>query len=175
LTDVDSGAGGVSVTIKEHGGHDATWVVFRGKNDAEVADLIGAATANGFYALVSEATTAFRNMTAANRSLGAQPANAPQQPQQGAGYGQPQQGGYAPQNGAQGYQQPQQGYAPQQPAQGGGGSNRLTPPPGVMAPACPHGTKTLLNGRYGPFWACPAPQSDPGKCKAEKYQGPPIL
>ena len=40
------------------------------------------------------------------------------------------------------------------------------PPVGGEAPTCQHGTKSRIEGQYGPFWACPAPRNEPTKCKA---------
>lgn len=70
--------------------------------------------------------------------------------------------GYAQQNQGQGQNQ-NQGQN-QRPA------GRQPTPPGMVAPNCPHGTKTYVEGQYGPFWGCPGRQNDPSRCKPEKIR-----
>lgn len=145
--------GELVVTMKEHGGYDATWYVVHGQSVAEVADILKAVEATGLAAIVAGAKA---SIGAVNNLAEVFPGIAPVQHP-----------ATTEQQYYQGGQQPQQpAYQPQQqarPAQQG-------PPPGVIAPRCMHGTKNFVaNGAYGPFWGCPAPRNEPSKCKAEKY------
>ena len=168
----------IVVTIKGDGTYESPWVVVHGNTVAEVADQIGAMQASGFFTLVSDAATQAKAEWVAHKGLGTTPVESPvaaaqqyvqpaQQAQQAYQPAPAQQ--YQPQAPQGGYQQ-QQGGAPEGPKPGG----RLAPPQGTVVPACPHGQKDLVNGKYGPFWGCPAQQGDPSKCKIEKYYGAPI-
>lgn len=148
----------VSITFKANQGQDP-WIVFHADSVAEAGNLVQEAYAAGMFGKVRQVSEAFASgqvtttqavATIQQAMPGAQVINQtpPEDPYAGTQASPPQQ--YQPQ---QGYQQSQQ-----QPAQ------QL--PPG-FAPQCPHGTRTYIpNGKYGPFWACPADRNDPGKCKA---------
>lgn len=56
--------------------------------------------------------------------------------------------------------------APQR-SQNNGGFNQAEGDFGPVQ-SCQHGQKSVIEGRYGPFWACPAQRDDPSKCKAQK-------
>jgi hypothetical protein len=166
----------IVATLKAGNAFEDPWVVIHADTLTEAHDLLGAAVATGLMAVVAKASEQFKADYRLGKTVGAQPVQspaaaeqsyyqqqAPQQPQ-----GQPQQQ----------YQQapPQQNQQwQQQPAQQDNGpkpGTRLTVPQGVQIPNCPHGTKSLVAGKFGPFWGCNAQQGDPSKCKAEKYNGP---
>jgi hypothetical protein len=58
------------------------------------------------------------------------------------------------------------------PAAQNNGGGRTSPPPGVTPPNCQHGTKQYVEGKFGPFWGCPAPRDAADKCKPVKYFPP---
>jgi hypothetical protein len=136
-----------SVTLKSHGGHDATWVVIKAESQTELVDLLDGYTKSGVSALIGEAVTALRAEEILGSMLGARPVTHPGQYDQGG------------QNGGQGA------------AQGGGGGQASTPY--GQAPTCPHGTKRFLEKPYKnkpgmwKAWACPAPQGTPDSCSLE--------
>lgn len=142
----------VVVTIKAGTGFDAPWVVFHAANNAEAADLLGAAQATGLFALVAEASKSLQGQFNVGQILGGRPVQAPAAAEQGWNAGPPQQ---APVQ----QQQPQ--------AQNG-------PPPGHNPPSCPHGVKQYITkvGAKGPWhaWGCPAPKNDPSQCGLEFFR-----
>jgi hypothetical protein len=133
-----------SVTLKAHGGHDATWVVIKAESQAELVDQLDGFTKTGISALIGEAVTALRAEEMLGRELGARPVEHPGSYTSGG-----QNGGQAP-------------------AQGGQAST-----PYGQAPTCPHGTKRFLEKPYKnkpgmwKAWACPAPQGTPDACSLE--------
>ncbi|MFD3464839.1 hypothetical protein ACFWWM_00430 [Streptomyces sp. NPDC058682] len=135
----------ISVTMKAHGGHDASWVVVKAESLSELTDILDGYGRSGVSALVGEAVTALRAEEILGAMLGARPVTHP--------------GHYdsAPQSGAQ---SPSQGPAEQSTPYG-------TPP------NCPHGTKRFLEKPYKnkpgnwKAWACPAPQGTPDACSLE--------
>lgn len=146
----------LTVTIKAHGGHDATWLVIKADSVAEMTDLLDGVANSGISAMVGSAVQAFRAEEMLGSMLGARPVDHPGS-YQGGGQAAPQ-GGYN---------------APQGAPQGGG-----SPTPYGDAPTCPHGTKKFLekpykNGKPGTWkaWACPAPQGDPSACQLEFIRG----
>jgi hypothetical protein len=133
-----------SVTLKSHGGHDATWVVVKADSQTELVDLLSGFGQSGVSALIGEAVTALRAEEILGAQLGARPVTHPGQ------YDQPgQNGGQAP-------------------AQGGQAAT-----PYGQAPTCPHGTKRFLEKPYKnkpgmwKAWACPAPQGTADACSLE--------
>lgn len=134
----------ISVTMKAHGGHDASWVVVKAGSLGELTDILDGFSSSGVSALVGGAVTALRAEEMLGAQLGARPVVHPGQFDQGG------------QNGSQ---------APQ------GGSAGQTPY--GNAPTCPHGTKRFLEKPYknkpGTWkaWACPAPQGTPDACSLE--------
>ena len=137
-----------SVTLKAHGGHDATWVVIKADSQAELVDLLDGYTRSGISALIGEAVTALRAEEILGAMLGARPVAHPGQFDQGG------------QNGSQG--------GSQAPSGGNAGQTPYGTPPN-----CPHGTKRFLEKPYknkpGTWkaWACPAPQGTPDACSLE--------
>jgi hypothetical protein len=133
-----------SVTLKSHGGHDATWVVIKADSQTELVDLLDGYTKSGVSALIGEAVTALRAEETLGAILGARPVDHPGQ------YDKP------------AYQAPQ----------GGQGAPPATTPHG-NAPTCPHGTKRFIEKPYrnkpGTWraWSCPAPQGTPDQCSLE--------
>lgn len=133
----------ISVTMKAHGGHDASWVVVKAESLGELTDILDGFSASGVSALVGGAVTALRAEEALGAALGARPVTHP--------------GTYdnAPQN------------TPQ-----GGAAGQASSPYGTP-PTCPHGTKRFLEKPYrnkpGTWkaWACPAPQGTPDACSLE--------
>lgn len=147
MTDLTNGKK-LTVTIKSHGGHDATWVVFTADSLAEMTDLVDGFAQSGLSALLGGAVTALRAEEALGSILGARPVEHP--------------GNYD--------RQPPQGGYQQAPAAPQGGGNAT---PYGNAPSCPHGTKKFLEKPYKnkpgnwKAWACPAPQGDPSACSLE--------
>ncbi|MCG5459600.1 hypothetical protein PSH03_005382 [Micromonospora sp. PSH03] len=129
----------IVVSFKPHTGYDAPLVAVKGKDAATVMDKLGEIEATGLFAKLANMDTAFKAAFNIGATLGGTPTEHPQTAQ--SNY----------------RQQPQQ--QRRQPA---------TPPPGLTAPTCPHGTKNYVEGQYGPFWGCPADRNDPGKCRPEK-------
>jgi hypothetical protein len=133
-----------SVTLKAHGGHDATWVVVKADSLTELVDLLDGYGKSGVSALIGEAVTSLRAEEMLGAQLGARPVVHPGQFYQGG-----QNGGQAP------------AQAPS------------SPTPYGNAPTCPHGTKRFLEKPYknkpGTWkaWACPAPQGTPDACSLE--------
>ncbi|THA41783.1 hypothetical protein [Streptomyces sp. A1547] len=138
----------ISVTMKAHSGHDASWVVVKAESLTELVDVLDGYGRSGVSALIGEAVTALRAEEILGAQLGARPVTHPGQYDN------------APQNGAQGAAQ-----APPAPSAG--------PTPYGNAPTCPHGTKRFLEKPYknkpGTWkaWACPAPQGTPDACSLE--------
>jgi hypothetical protein len=137
-----------TVTLKAHGGHDATWVVIKAGSQTELVDLLSGFSQSGVSALIGESVTALRAEEILGAQLGARPVTHPGQFDQGG------------QNGAQ---------APSQAPSGGNAGQT----PYGNAPTCPHGTKRFLEKPYknkpGTWkaWACPAPQGTPDACSLE--------
>lgn len=147
-------------TLKAGGGYEEPWLTVEADSTAELADKLQAAETTGILALIGRVAGAFRAHSLVGSQLGATPVAPPQAA--------PQYAGQAP---AQQYPQqaptaPQGGY--QAPAQGVPNPNTAQPPPGVVAPACHHGPKRWVNGKYGPFWGCPAPKGAPDQCPIQK-------
>ncbi|MGW6571637.1 hypothetical protein ACWGAN_05600 [Streptomyces sp. NPDC054945] len=138
----------ISVTMKAHSGHDASWVVVKAESLTELVDVLDGYGRSGVSALIGEAVTALRAEEILGAQLGARPVTHPGQYDN------------APHNGAQGAAQ-----APPTPSAG--------PTPYGNAPTCPHGTKRFLEKPYknkpGTWkaWACPAPQGTPDACSLE--------
>ncbi|MFD6970577.1 hypothetical protein [Streptomyces sp. NPDC059949] len=138
----------ISVTMKAHGGHDASWVVVKAESLTELVDILDGYGRSGVSALVGEAVTALRAEEILGAQLGARPVNHPGQYDT------------APQNGAQGAPQAPSGPVADQTPYGN-------------APTCPHGTKRFLEKPYKnkpgnwKAWACPAPQGTPDACSLE--------
>ena len=135
----------IVISFKPHGGYDSPLVAIKGATPAEVADKVAALGAVGLWALIGNADNELKAQWALAKGLDAMPVQHPTTAQQN--YRQ-----NAPQGGNGGGQRPQ----------------AATVPPGLTAPTCPHGTKTYVEGRYGPFWGCPAARDDQTKCKPEK-------
>ncbi|MFB7185229.1 DUF3824 domain-containing protein [Streptomyces sp. NPDC056230] len=144
-----------SVTLKSHGGHDATWVVVKANSITELVDLLDGIAQSGVSALIGNALGALRAEELLGSQLGARPVEHP-----GA------------------YTAPQTTHQAPPPANTGGYSNPpQTAPQGSPygpPPSCPHGTKKFLekpykNGKPGTWkaWACPAPQGDPSACSLQ--------
>ena len=137
----------ISVTMKAHGGHDASWVVVKAESLGELTDILDGFSSSGISALVGGAVTALRSEEALGALLGARPVEHP--------------GNYdrAGQGGSQGGQGAYQAPAAQTP--------HGTPP------TCPHGTKRFIEKPYknkpGTWkaWGCPAPQGTPDACSLE--------
>lgn len=134
-----------SVTLKAHGGHDATWVVVKADSLAELTDQLDGIASSGVSALIGGAVSALRAEEALGSILGARPETHPgQYDNRGRGTGQA------------------------APAPAGQAST-----PYGNAPTCPHGTKRFLEKPYknkpGTWraWACPAPQGTPDACSLE--------
>ncbi|MCB5179541.1 hypothetical protein [Streptomyces antimicrobicus] len=138
----------ISVTMKAHGGHDASWVVVKAESLTELVDILDGYGRSGVSALVGEAVTALRAEETLGAQLGARPVTHPGQYDA------------APQNGAHG--------APQAPSASPAGQTPYGNPP-----TCPHGTKRFLEKPYRnkpgnwKAWACPAPQGTPDACSLE--------
>ncbi|MEV7589699.1 hypothetical protein AB0O42_05435 [Streptomyces sp. NPDC089922] len=138
----------ISVTMKAHPGHDASWVVVKAESLAELVDVLDGYGRSGVSALIGEAVTALRAEEILGAQLGARPVTHP--------------GHFdnAPQGGAHGVSP-----APSGPP--------ATQTPYGHAPTCPHGTKRFLEKPYknkpGTWkaWACPAPQGTPDACSLE--------
>jgi hypothetical protein len=137
-----------TVTMKSHGGHDATWVVVKADSQTELVDLLSGYSQSGVSALIGEAVTALRAEEILGAQLGARPVEHP---------GSYDRGGH---NGAQ---------APSQaPSQAPAGQTPYGTPP-----TCPHGTKRFVEKPYrnkpGTWraWGCPAPQGTPDACGLE--------
>ncbi len=132
------------VTLKAHGGHDATWVVVKANSQAELVDALDGFTKTGISALIGEAVTALRAEEILGAQLGARPVEHP---------------GNYDRGGQSGAQAPAQAPAGQTP--------HGTPP------TCPHGTKKFIEKPYrnkpGTWraWSCPAPQGTPDQCSLE--------
>lgn len=135
----------ISVTMKAHSGHDASWVVVKAESLGELTDILDGYSKCGISALVGEAVTALRAEEILGAMLGARPVIHPGQYDA------------APQNGTQA---PSQAPASQATPYGN-------------PPNCPHGTKRFLERPYknkpGTWkaWACPAPQGTPDACSLE--------
>ncbi|MFC9231067.1 hypothetical protein ACFTZI_19255 [Streptomyces decoyicus] len=135
----------ISVTMKAHGAHDASWVVVKAESLGELTDILDGYTKCGISALVGEAVTALRAEETLGAQLGARPIEHP--------------GNYD--------RNPQAGQAAAPPAQ----APQATPY--GAAPTCPHGQKRFLEKPYknkpGTWraWACPAPQGTPDACSLE--------
>lgn len=133
-----------SVTLKSHGGHDATWVVIKAASQAELVDQLDGFTKTGVSALIGEAVAALRAEEILGAVLGARPVEHP--------------GSYQP--------APQS--APQTPA-----AAPVQATPYGQAPSCPHGVKRFIEKPYknkpGTWraWGCPAPQGTPDACGLE--------
>lgn len=169
LTVSDGNPDAVSVTIRAGSASDPV-IIFKGKDNATVADLMGAAEATGVLALVAQTSKALKTHFMVGDITGGTPMQSPASAEQQY-YQQNQQ--QQPQNGYQGNGQPQGGYQgqnqQQQPAQG-------QQPPGP-APQCPHGVKIFkpagvsnTGKSYGATWNCPvtfANWKDPNGCKAQ--------
>jgi hypothetical protein len=136
-----------SVTLKAHGGHDATWIVVKADSLAELTDHLEGIQSSGVSALIGGAVTALRAEEILGAQLGARPVAHPGQFDQGG------------QNGAQTATQ-------------GVSAGQAATPHGTP-PTCPHGTKRFLEKPYrnkpGTWraWACPAPQGTPDACSLE--------
>jgi hypothetical protein len=136
--------GKYNVSLKAHGGHDATWVTIEAENLSELTDMVDGFHQSGVAALIGTAVTALRGQEALGAVLGARPVEHPGQ------YDKPAQGGS------------------QAPSQASGGSTPYGPPP-----TCPHGQKRFLEKPYKnkpgnwKAWACPAPQGTPDACSLE--------
>jgi hypothetical protein len=134
----------ISVTMKAHGGHDASWVVVKAESLSELTDILDGYGRSGVSALIGEAVTALRAEEILGSMLGARPVEHPGNYDRGG------------QNGGQGASQAPAGQTPYG-----------TPP------TCPHGTKRFLEKPYknkpGTWkaWACPAPQGTPDACSLE--------
>lgn len=134
----------ISVTMKAHGAHDASWVVVKAESLGELTDILDGYTKCGISALVGEAVTALRAEETLGAQLGARPVEHPGNYDRGG------------QNGAQA------------PAQAPAGQTPYGTPP-----TCPHGQKRFLEKPYknkpGTWraWACPAPQGTPDACSLE--------
>jgi hypothetical protein len=138
----------ISVTMKAHGGHDASWVVVKAESLGELTDILDGYSKSGISALVGEAVTALRAEEILGAQLGARPVTHPGQYDQGGQNGS--------QNGGQGgYQAP------------------AAQTPHGTPPTCPHGTKRFIEKPYknkpGTWkaWGCPAPQGTPDACSLE--------
>ncbi|MFD9368567.1 hypothetical protein ACFWA6_12780 [Streptomyces sp. NPDC060020] len=135
----------ISVTMKAHGGHDASWVVVKAESLTELVDILDGYGRSGVSALVGEAVTHLRAEETLGAILGARPVTHPGQYDS------------APQSGAQAPSSPSAGQAT----------------PHGTPPTCPHGTKRFLEKPYknkpGTWkaWACPAPQGTPDACSLE--------
>ncbi|WP_326827330.1 hypothetical protein [Streptomyces sp. NBC_01751] len=135
----------ISVTMKAHGGHDASWVVVKAESLSELTDILDGYSKSGVSALVGEAVTALRAEEILGAMLGARPVEHP---------------GSYDKGGAN--------YAPAAPSAPAGQATPHGP-----APSCPHGTKRFLEKPYrnkpGTWkaWGCPAPQGTPDACGLE--------
>ncbi|MGW6535188.1 hypothetical protein ACWGBV_03020 [Streptomyces sp. NPDC055051] len=133
-----------TVTLKSHGGPDATWVVIKANSQTELVDLLNGYAQSGVSALVGEAVTALRAEEILGAQLGARPVEHPGQ-----------------------YDRGHQAPAGQAPAQAAPAT------PYGNAPTCPHGTKRFIEKPYknkpGTWraWGCPAPQGTPDACGLE--------
>jgi hypothetical protein len=139
-----------TVTLKSHGGHDATWVVIKADSQTELVDLLSGYSQSGVSALIGEAVSALRAEEILGAQLGARPVEHPGQydaPPQGAAQG--------------GYQTPAASPAGQ------------ASTPHGNPPTCPHGVKRFIEKPYrnkpGTWraWSCPAPQGTPDQCSLE--------
>lgn len=168
-------------SLKPHGGYDAPLLVIKAATPAEMAGKLAALAQANLWANVADADTELKAAWNLAKEFEVTPvAETPppaqnyQQGQQNQyngnsnGYQQNQnqnQNNYQQNQGQQNYQgqnqQNQQNTAP---------SGRQPTPPGMVAPNCPHGTKTYVLGEYGPFWGCPGRRNDPGRCKPEKIK-----
>ncbi|MGV9815779.1 hypothetical protein ACWDTQ_28200 [Streptomyces cellulosae] len=134
----------ISVTMKAHGGHDASWVVVKAESLGELTDILDGFQSSGVSALVGGAVTALRAEEALGAALGARPETHP--------------GQYDNRPNSR----PQSGSQP---------AGQATPY--GTPPTCPHGTKRFLEKPYknkpGTWraWACPAPQGTPDACSLE--------
>jgi hypothetical protein len=135
----------INVSLKAHGGHDATWVTIKAETLAELTDILDGYSRCGISALVGEAVTALRAEETLGALLGARPVDHPGQ-----------------------YDRASQGASQAPPAASAGQPN-----PYGNAPTCPHGQKRFLEKPYknkpGTWkaWACPAPQGTPDACSLE--------
>ncbi|WP_234481160.1 hypothetical protein, partial [Streptomyces sp. MBT56] len=66
-----------SVTLKAHGGHDATWVVIKANSQTELVDLLDGYSKTGISALIGEAVASLRAEEALGAALGARPVEHP--------------------------------------------------------------------------------------------------
>jgi len=130
----------IVISFKPHGGYDSPLVAIKGANPAEVADKLAALGAVGLWALIGNADNELKAQWALAKGLGATPVQHPTSAQQNHQQGSP----------------------------AGGQRPQTEVPPGLTAPKCPHGIKTYVDGKYGPFWGCSANRDDPSKCKPEK-------
>lgn len=151
MTDYDPFAGApaseaekVVVTIKAGTGFESPWVVFHAKDNAEAADLLGAAEATGLFALVAQASESLRGHFNVGQGLGATPVAAP-----------------AAAQAAWGSQA-----APAAPAGLPPGTVAPTCPHGTKN-LVPAGISKSSGKPYSAFWGCPAPQGDSTKCRPE--------
>ena len=131
----------ITATIKSHGGHDATWVVFNADSLAELTDLLDGFSQSGISALLGGAVTALRGEEMLGSMLGARPVEHP-----GNHDRQAPQGGYQQAPAATPH-----GQAPNCPH----GQKKFLEKPYKNKP----GTWKA--------WACPAPQGDPSACSLE--------
>ncbi|MFE0648517.1 hypothetical protein ACFVZH_08020 [Streptomyces sp. NPDC059534] len=129
-----------TVTLKAHGGHDATWVVIKAASQAELVEQLDGFAKTGISALIGEATAALRAEETLGAQLGARPVEHP------ASYaGSP----AAPQ--AQAAPATPYGTPPTCPH----GTKRFLEKPYRNKP-----------GNWK-AWACPAPQGTPDACSLE--------
>lgn len=130
----------LSVTIKAHGGHDASWVVVKADSISELSDLLDGITNSGIAALLGGAVQAIRADELLGSVLGARPVEHPGSYQSG--------GGQAPQ---QAPAATPHGPAPTCPH----GTKKFLEKPYKNKP----GTWKA--------WGCPAPQGDASACSLE--------
>lgn len=125
----------VVVTLKGGAGYDAPWVVIHGETAGQVGSVIEELRDSGAFQVVQQAAAEFK--AEAPRSHAEAVANI-QTSMPGATVI----GSYG--SGGQ-----------ELPSQFQGGQQRN----------CVHGPMKLIQGQYGPFWACERPRGDPAKCK----------
>lgn len=156
----------IVISLKPHGGFDSPLIVFRARDEVDAADRIRAAEAAGLFAIVGNAQAALVAQFNAGAYAGGTPVDHPATTQRGGQSQPPAQGGNQRSGGYQGRQGGN--------GQGRGNGNAPTPPPGMTAPQCPHGTKVYRKGESsrGPWqgWFCPAPKGDPSQCKADFFK-----
>ncbi|MFC7979545.1 hypothetical protein ACFUT3_30470 [Streptomyces cinereoruber] len=130
-----------SVTLKAHGGHDATWVVIKADSQAELVDQLDGFTKTGISALIGEAVSALRAEEILGAQLGARPVEHP--------------GNYTPPASA----------AP--PAQAAPATPYGTPP--TCPHGTKRFVEKPYRNKPGSWraWGCPAPQGTPDACGLE--------